>query len=59
MNTHQIAASYITAAWTRTAALAACAVLGLLLVGGVGFANMPAVHDAAHDVRHTLSFPCH
>ncbi|WP_082012039.1 MULTISPECIES: CbtB-domain containing protein [unclassified Rhizobium] len=20
---------------------------------------MPAVHDAAHDVRHTLSFPCH
>jgi cobalt transporter subunit CbtB len=25
----------------------------------VGFANIPALHDAAHDVRHTLSFPCH
>jgi cobalt transporter subunit CbtB len=59
MNTHQITTSPITTAWTRMAALAACAMLGLLLVGGVGFANMPAVHDAAHDVRHTLSFPCH
>ncbi|EPR23388.1 MULTISPECIES: CbtB domain-containing protein [Agrobacterium] len=33
--------------------------LGVLLVGGVGFAGIPAVHNAAHDVRHTLSFPCH
>lgn len=33
--------------------------LGLLLIGGVGFAAMPAVHDAAHDVRHAIGFPCH
>lgn len=44
---------------SRLAALLGSALLGLLLVGGVGFANMRAVHNAAHDVRHTLSFPCH
>lgn len=43
----------------RVLSLSALAVLGGLLVGGVGFANIPALHDAAHDVRHTLSFPCH
>ncbi|MBY3181401.1 CbtB-domain containing protein [Rhizobium laguerreae] len=43
----------------RVLSLCAMAVLGGLLVGGVGFANIPALHDAAHDVRHTLSFPCH
>ncbi len=34
-------------------------VLGLLLVGGVGFANDMAVHNGAHDTRHALGFPCH
>lgn len=33
--------------------------LGVLFIGGVGFAAMPAVHDAAHDVRHVIGFPCH
>lgn len=37
---------------------------GLLLAGFVlvfftGFAHSEALHDAAHDTRHTLSFPCH
>jgi cobalt transporter subunit CbtB len=34
-------------------------VLGLGLVYGAGFANSESVHDAAHDSRHALSFPCH
>jgi cobalt transporter subunit CbtB len=34
-------------------------VLGLGLVYGAGFANSDSVHDAAHDSRHALSFPCH
>ena len=34
-------------------------VLGLGLVYGAGFANSDNVHDAAHDSRHALSFPCH
>jgi cobalt transporter subunit CbtB len=34
-------------------------VLGAFLVIGVGFAQADAIHNAAHDTRHSLSFPCH
>ncbi len=44
---------------SRAFSLAAITILGSILVGGVGFSNIPAIHDATHDVRHTLSFPCH
>lgn len=33
--------------------------LGLVLVGGVGFAKDMAIHNGAHDTRHALGFPCH
>ena len=33
--------------------------LGLGLVYVAGFATPESVHDAAHDSRHALSFPCH
>ena len=33
--------------------------LGLALLWGVGFSNIDAVHDAAHDTRHSTGFPCH
>jgi cobalt transporter subunit CbtB len=33
--------------------------LGLVLIGGVGFASDMAVHNGAHDTRHSLGFPCH
>ncbi len=33
--------------------------LGLGLVYAVGFSPMESIHDAAHDSRHALSFPCH
>lgn len=32
---------------------------GLILVGGVGFASDMAIHNGAHDTRHSLGFPCH
>jgi cobalt transporter subunit CbtB len=39
------------------------AILGLLvgtfLIIGVGFAHSDAIHNAAHDTRHTTGFPCH
>jgi cobalt transporter subunit CbtB len=41
------------------ASLAAAFVLGAGLVFLVGFAQSAALHDAAHDTRHTLAFPCH
>lgn len=33
--------------------------LGLFLLAGVGFAHIEAVHNAAHDARHSAGFPCH
>lgn len=33
--------------------------LGSSLVLAVGFAPIDAVHNAAHDTRHTAAFPCH
>ena len=32
---------------------------GLFMVGMVGFSHIDAVHNAAHDVRHSSAFPCH
>lgn len=34
-------------------------VLGTFLVLATGFAAPEAVHNAAHDTRHSFSFPCH
>ncbi|WP_109366576.1 CbtB domain-containing protein [Ochrobactrum soli] len=48
-----------TANPSRTVSLFASALLGMILVGGVGFLGSPSIHDAAHDTRHMLSFPCH
>ncbi len=40
------------------AALAAT-LLGLAIVWTVGFAPLSALHNAAHDTRHSAGFPCH
>jgi cobalt transporter subunit CbtB len=34
-------------------------VAGLMLVFTVGFAHPELLHNAAHDWRHSMSFPCH
>jgi cobalt transporter subunit CbtB len=31
----------------------------LLLLAGAGFAGSDLVHNAAHDTRHAIGFPCH
>ena len=33
--------------------------LGAFLVIGTGFAQPDAIHNAAHNSRHILAFPCH
>ena len=38
---------------------ALAALLGLTLLVGVGLSHPPALHNATHDARHTLGFPCH
>lgn len=46
---------------TRTPAFAAfwAAALGIVILVVAGFAPVPAVHNAAHDTRHSFAFPCH
>ena len=35
------------------------ALLGAFLVWGVGFSHSDVLHNAAHDARHSIGFPCH
>lgn len=44
---------------TKNLQLFAAAVLGIVILFGVGFAPMDIAHNAAHDTRHSVAFPCH
>ena len=35
------------------------AALGALIIWAVGFSHVEAIHNAAHDTRHSHVFPCH
>jgi len=45
----------ISALTQNVAALA----FGVIVLFAVGFLPTDAAHNAAHDTRHTLAFPCH
>ena len=34
-------------------------ILGAVMVYAAGFVDTAAVHNAAHDMRHSQGFPCH
>ncbi len=44
---------------SRILPLAFAALLGLFIVGFVGFSHVEAAHNAGHDYRHSMAFPCH
>lgn len=44
---------------TRKMAPLVAAALGFLLVYLAGFSQIEALHDGAHDTRHSAGFPCH
>jgi cobalt transporter subunit CbtB len=44
---------------SKLVAIACVGLFGLGLVWAAGFANAEALHNAAHDSRHSLAFPCH
>lgn len=44
---------------SRRMIAAATLAFGLGLVFLAGFANSATVHNAAHDTRHAMAFPCH
>jgi len=40
-------------------ALGLAALAGILLLATAGFAQASIAHNAAHDARHAVAFPCH
>jgi len=48
-----------TSAKSRVLPLLMTGFLGLFIVGFAGFAQMDVVHNAGHDYRHSMAFPCH
>ncbi len=57
MTTDRISTS-LSISQRLTAGLCAM-VFGGLLVFGVGLAHADKLHNAAHDTRHSIGFPCH
>lgn len=44
---------------SRPLQLVGAVLLGTIILYGAGFVNTAAVHNAAHDTRHSQGFPCH
>ncbi len=49
----------IVRAETGVAGIALAALSGIFLLIVSGFAQATVLHDAAHDQRHAMAFPCH
>ena len=45
----------LSRSWPSLVAL----LLGTVILYGVGFSPIPLLHNAAHDSRHAMGFPCH
>jgi cobalt transporter subunit CbtB len=45
--------------WAQVVAVSSAVLLGVFLIFGAGFAGSEVLHNAAHDVRHGMAFPCH
>ena len=59
MNTAISSLGASTSAASRFVQLGFAALLGVFIVGFAGFSQMDVVHNAAHDYRHSMAFPCH
>jgi cobalt transporter subunit CbtB len=44
---------------SRPLQIVGAVLLGTIILYGAGFVNTAAVHNAAHDTRHSQGFPCH
>ncbi len=45
--------------WSTIYAVSAAILTGVFIIAAVGFAGPEVLHNAAHDIRHGLAFPCH
>lgn len=53
--TPQAASAASALLWQRLAA----GLIGAFVIGFVGFSQMSVMHNASHDYRHSMAFPCH
>lgn len=58
-STNHSTASTTTTLTQRLTAAVCASILGGCLVYFAGFSHIEAVHNAAHDTRHSSAFPCH
>lgn len=56
-NNHRTSAT--PAAMPKPVQLLGALILGTVILFAAGFINTSAVHNAAHDMRHSQGFPCH
>ena len=59
MSTVKETAGLSDQAWATVFAVTAAVLTGLFIITAIGFASPEILHNAAHDIRHGLSFPCH
>ncbi len=52
-------ANISTSANKEKAAALISILLGAAFIFIIGFSHIEAVHNAAHDTRHSAAFPCH
>ena len=44
---------------SKKSQILSAAILGFIIMIGVGLSPMEVAHNAAHDTRHSFAFPCH
>ena len=49
----------MSAPWPKVAGIGAALLMGFFILYSVGFASPEIIHNAAHDARHAMAFPCH
>lgn len=59
MKTMTPAGSHTSASTSLAASRLIAAAIGAFIIGVVGFAQMSVAHNASHDYRHSMAFPCH
>ena len=45
--------------WANVYAVSAAVLTSVFILAAIGFAGPEVIHNAAHDIRHGLAFPCH
>ncbi len=48
-----------SASTNQAGAILGAIIIGSFLLFASGFAQATIVHDSAHDLRHSMAFPCH